>query len=232
MKIALHRSLGSDFGPTDAGPERLDAIAARAVAEEGRAGCTLEPQIGGARIEIWGALPLTWCGNLALHCHAASVNVVELDARRLARGRWAVSGLLAACSADARIAARDFLAMARHRPALVPSQPRIRIGGFELGEAKQGVAPLRVRAQDRLGLLAGLCDAIVSCGLRPRELWIRTRAGWAEDWILLESALGTAPLEASIDALSRSLRQAIQPAAPPSRDPLVVGAGRAGPRRA
>ncbi|MHA7838365.1 MAG: hypothetical protein ACX98W_13000 [bacterium] len=198
--------MAASFGPADAGPETLAAVVERAAIRERAAGCESESEGGRTRVHLWGVLPFSWCGHLALHCHAAGVSILEVDARHVERGRWIASILLESHSPEARVSSRDFLAMARHRPGLVPMQPRIESLSFDLGEAeREPVARLRLRARDRLGLLAGVLQGILSCDLRPRELWIRTCEGWAEDWIVLESLAGTAPLPEALDALRRRL---------------------------
>lgn len=209
------------FGPADAGPTTLAAVVERAARRKREAGCETQSEPGGTRVHLWGILPFSWCGHLALHCHVARVNILDVDARHRGHGHWIASLLLEAASPESQIGSRDFLAMARHRPALVPSQPRIELESFDLAGVRAGAAPsggsgsgdeesepfaqLRVRARDRLGLLAGVFQAIQACELRPRELWIRTRDGWAEDWIVLESLAGTAPSVAALEALEQWL---------------------------
>ena len=207
----IHRGvelLTASFGPAGAGPTTLAAVVERAASRNQPAGFEIQSEQEGTRVHLWGGLPFSWCGHLTLHCHAAQVNILEIDARHLAHGRWIASLLLEAGSSESQIGSRNFLAMARHRPALVPVQPRLELESLDLavGDGENdSVARLRLRARDRMGLLASLFHAIQASGLRPRELWIRTRDGWAEDWIVLESLAGTAPAVPALEALGRWL---------------------------
>jgi UTP:GlnB (protein PII) uridylyltransferase len=100
----------------------------------------------------------------------------------------------------------DFVTMSRHRPGLARSPGPALLDEFQLTPSEaNGCALLHLRAPDRIGLLAGVLDAILRSDLRPRRLSVRTRNGRAEDWLELESAAAAAPTTDSLDALRAQL---------------------------
>ena len=135
------------------------------------------------------------------------MSIVEVDACHLGRARWAASLLVEPAEEGAALRALDFLAMARHRPGLVPLPDGLELASFQLdGPGSDGCARLRVSAPDRLGLLASLLGQVVASGLRPRELCVRTPDGRAEDWLTLEGEAGTPPGPQALAALEAALR--------------------------
>lgn len=194
-------------GGSDGGAAHLAPVIAHAHSARSRTGCEVESDGSRTRVRLWGALPFTWCGNLSLHCHGAGVSIVEADARHLGSARWAASVLVEPAGEGRSLHGLDFLAMARHRPALVPLAPRLERARFRLDPPSEDrCARLCLSAPDRLGLLAALLEAIVASGLRPRALTVRTRDGQAQDCFELEAAAGTRPTERSLADLEVRLR--------------------------
>jgi hypothetical protein len=192
-----------DFGPSDGGVLTLASVVERARDARDRTGCDVQTEGARARVRLWGALPFTWCGNLSLHCHGASVSILEVDARHLGNARWAASLLVESLSSAKAVRALDFVAMARRRPSLAPLPPTFGVDHFRLVPPdEQGVVRVYLTAPDRLGLLAAILETIVACGLRPRELSVRTRAGRAEDWLALEAQVGSRPSASALAALA------------------------------
>ncbi len=200
--------LSATAWPADGSALTLRSVVERATDPGCRSGWATQMEGARVRLQLWGPLPFDWSGNLSLHGHAAGLSVVDLDARHLGGARWAGSALLEALSTETDIRSLDLLAMARHRPAWIPANPPQRLEVFEtLPAASDGALRVFVGAPDRLGLLARIVEAVLSCGLRPRELCVRTRDGRAGDWLTLEARAGGEPdpdavrrLRASLDA--------------------------------
>ncbi len=198
--------MSAHFGPSDGGVLTLASVVERASNPASRTGCDVQMEGMRSRVRLWGALPFDWCGNLSLHCHAAGVNIVEVDARHLGSARWAASLLVEPVADGARVRSLDIQAMARHRPSRVLAEPAIQLDTFELTPAGQRAAVgLRLTAADRLGLLASVLAAVLDSGLRPREISVRTRSGRAEDWLSLEGQSGAAPSAKQLANLSLRL---------------------------
>jgi hypothetical protein len=189
------------FGPADGGVLTLDSLLDRA-SNNPPSGCDVMREGRRTRVRLWGSLPFEWCGNLSLHCRAASVNILDVDARHLGTSRWVASLLVEPKDGAGILESSDFVTMSRHRPGLARSPGPALLDEFQLTPSEaNGCALLHLRAPDRIGLLAGVLDAIVRSGLRPRRLSVRTRNGRAEDWLELESAAAAAPTTVSLDAL-------------------------------
>jgi len=204
------------FGPSDGSSRVLRGVVRHAQESGTLSGC--ESQIEGrrARVRLWGHLPAEWCGNLSLHCYATGVSIFDADARRLPGGIWAACLLIDAPGLDleapgSSYPACDYLAMARHRPALAPGRSGIELESYRLDRRPgDGGLLLHIRSVDRLGLLAGLFRRILDCGLRPYEITVRTRAGRAEDWIVLEGLGGKPADEDAQETLREEFESALE----------------------
>ena len=207
-----------DFDRHEASDARLAPVLAHAKDPTRRTGCHVKRDGSRARVRLWGALPFEWCGNLSLQCLAARVSIVEADARHVGKARWAASLVISPAGEGASVDGLDFLAMARRRPGLVPLPDHLEPASFRLEPPRpDGSASLFVSAPDRLGLLANLLSQVLACGLRPRELRVRTPEGRAEDWFALEGDAGQPPSPRALALLEAALGSA----APVPRPPYI-----------
>lgn len=200
-----------NFSTSEVAALRLASVIHSARDPSARTGCDVRRVGRSARVRLWGALPFTWSANLALHCHGARISILEADAMHMGRARWAATLLVEGVGLEQGVSSCgvDFLAMARHRPLLVPRSDNLASGSFRLEPpAEDGAARLFISVPDRLGLLAGLLARFLACGLRPREICARTRGGRAEDWFALERQGGTPPATEDMAALAAGLRSA------------------------
>jgi len=71
----------------DASVQAIDCLFERARRERAP-GFDCVPDGALWRLRIWGFLPRDWCGNLALHCFAAGLDVRNGEARLVEPNRW------------------------------------------------------------------------------------------------------------------------------------------------
>lgn len=159
-------------------------------------------------LRIWGFLPRDWCGNLALHCFAAGLDIRHGEARRLEPNRWVGSFLLGS-STERGAAGIDFLRMARHRPSLAGRHHDIALESFAVVRPASSDEPVvvSVRAPDRLGSLAQVLDCFAVCGLVLERLSVQTVGEVACDRFWLRSPDTDPRLVTTIERLEAELRE-------------------------
>lgn len=153
-------------------------------------------------LELWGALPVGWAGNLAQNCAVARMSVREGEAVRLAPGRWA--GVFRLAPDATAVAARqfDFAAMSLRRPR--GFGPR---GDARLDKAALEIDPRSVQvvavveAEDRLGLLGFVLAEFASLGLFPDRLSVHTRGSRVRDRFVLTGVGGSPPSARAVRSL-------------------------------
>jgi len=163
------------------------------------------------RLELWGALPVGWAGNLSLHCYAVGLGIEEGEARRVDAGRWAAAFRLRA-EKEATPEGQDFLHMATRRPRMAIAASDVALLEARVRPGPGGeVLEVVVRAPDRLGLLAWLLGRFALFGLHPTGLSVRTVRGEAEDRFRLAGVGGEPPSRAAATALERALAERVRP---------------------
>lgn len=139
------------------------------------------------RASLWGALPRSWEGNLALHFFALGYSIRCGDAMRVSGDHWAARFDVVAVHEERDSPSGDLLAMARRVPRLVPPLPEPQV---EVSFAHSSEAPGRVyahvRGRDSIGLLAVLVRRFETRGLTPRRFSLRSAGGEVRDWFWLE----------------------------------------------
>ena len=159
------------------------------------------------RLRMWGFLPRDWCGNLALHCFAAGLDVRSGEARRVEPNRWVGCFLLASSSGHGA-SGIDFLRMARHRPSLAGRHHDIALESFLVvrpASAGESVV-VSVRALDRLGFLGQVLDCFAACGLLLERLSVQTVGAVACDRFWLRGPADDR-MELAIERLEAELRE-------------------------
>ena len=143
------------------------------------------------RLNLWGALPPAWAGNLALHCFASGLEIVTGDARRNRGSFWVATFLLQATEPSTPVRGRDFLQMARRAPRAVPSlpEPQVEID-IRRSERTQSVYA-HVHGRDSIGLLGEVLRRFGKLGLQPRQFTLHTHDAEVRDWFWLEPADAT-----------------------------------------
>jgi hypothetical protein len=139
------------------------------------------------RVRLWGILPASWPGSLALHASVLRIEVVSCDAARIGAAQWAAALLLRGADPRTRLRGYDFLQMARRVPRLLTGLPE---PDFEIAVDKtfedSSVVVAHVTGRDAFGLRAATLRRIETLSLRPRELSLRTIDGQVDDRFWLE----------------------------------------------
>jgi len=140
---------------------------------------------GRHRLQLYGALPRAWAGNLGLQCFASRIDIESADAMRISSNRWAASFVLNLAGADASAVRSDFMMMARREPRIVPvlADPDIEVA---VVEDQSGSVLASVTGKDSTGLLAEVLRRFESFGLSPRRFSLRSEAGLVNDWFWLD----------------------------------------------
>lgn len=167
---------------------RTDDLAA--VVEESRAGGSgfrHRVEDDGHRLELWGALPRSWAGNLALHAFARQLSIDSADAVETSPRRWAARFHVAQSDAFGQPLEGDFMQMARRPPRFIPALPVSEVVidiSQPLDESGRVIA--WVHGQDSIGLLAQLLERFDSLGLEPSRFALRTAHGQVRDcfWLV------------------------------------------------
>jgi len=187
--------------------------ALRVVSEETGSGVTagqssgmrvLTTALGSYGVELWGAMPVGWLCNFTRGATRSGLDIARGSARRDARGIWFARFELHSQSGDAQDI--DYLALGREKAPDVPLPPLL-IEAFTLEREadRPGALALRVRAHDRVGLLASLLDHVAGFVLFPEQILIETLRGEAHDVLWLSSVGGEAPPTSLETALQSSL---------------------------
>jgi hypothetical protein len=163
----------------------------------------------GFRLEIWGAFPPDWCGNLSLQCYAARLSVVSGEARRVRASHWAGRFLLRTAGGESP-QSLDFVRMAQRRPQAMLAPGEMAIDALRIERAGDGAgAEVRLAAPDRLGFLAYVLDRFAFCGLHPHALALHTSpAGRVDDWFRVFGVGGTPPSDRALATLESVLAPA------------------------
>lgn len=147
------------------------------------------------QVELWGALPPAWAGNLSLHCFASGLDIESADAVQALSNRWAARFVMRRTRDRSAHAGADFLAMARRAPRAVPQlpEPRIDVRIVRSREVPGGVFA-EVTGEDSIGLLAELLRRFDAFGLQPRQFALASVGEGVRDWFWLDAggAVGAA----------------------------------------
>jgi hypothetical protein len=172
-------------------------------------------------LELEGAVPTGWIGNLSMGLAEAGISIRSGAARSDSLGRWLARLELCRTPGGKDPASLDLEELAS-RPSGAGFATRIEILEYSLARDLERAALLRldVCGRDRLGFLAALLRRLAFFALFPVELELETEAGRAIDRLWLQSG-GSAPSERVRRALDGHLRALARPTrprpGPPSR---------------
>ncbi len=169
----------------------------------GQASQVVELSRGTARVELTGALPPGWCGNLAGALSKRGVSILRGNAERQGDSWSVVLEVAAEDGTDPR--ELDFAALASEATPEVEGS--LRLESFVLNLPRRGAAvELTVRGPDRRGFLATLLDRLATLGLFPERISVETVHGMASDTFWLQAAGDERPAARSLDSLREFLR--------------------------
>jgi hypothetical protein len=185
----------------------LDDLALHSDSVGSDAGARLIQTHGGHRIELWGAMPIGWLGNFTHALSGLGLNIARGAAQRDDQRRWTaqfeVRGPISTFNQ------LDFLALACQSRG-GRSGFELALLGFQLTRSRErsGTLCLRIRARDRVGLLAALLEYLAGFVLFPEEISIDTFQDEARDTFLLSSVAGQSPPLEIEGSLRSSLEEA------------------------
>ncbi|HEU4430786.1 MAG TPA: hypothetical protein VFT98_18640 [Myxococcota bacterium] len=188
-------------------PVNLEASLAAVIAqarrtEKSEAVCA---RAGGRwQLELWGSLPPTWAGSLALHCSGVGIDIAEGCACRVGPSRWAARFALKAPRGGPELHAFDFLRMARRQPSGAMSSAMPRLDAFEIVRGAAGIE-VSVRGRDEPGFLAGVLQRFALFGMHAERLSVGSEGERAVDWFVVKATGGRDPAPDSVAALRVAL---------------------------
>jgi hypothetical protein len=154
----------------------------------------------GARLEIFGTLPISWLANLSLHCCGAGLNIESGLGCRLSVSRWAARFELSS-SQRHDTPGFDFLRMARRESSGATRAAPPRLERFSLTRQPGGGLSVFVSGFDEPGFLAGVLQRFALFGLHPERFTLGSASGLAVDAFVLKSVGGREASPETIVAL-------------------------------
>jgi UTP:GlnB (protein PII) uridylyltransferase len=138
---------------------------------------------------------------------AATKTAAEASATLETGGQWVAEGRLRVLSSHTRAEDLPYLEWASSPTPRVSVAPALRAYRLEDdADRPGGVLCMVIEADDVLGLLGNLIEAVRALGLWPEELHIDTREGRAHDRFWLTTAQGLGPSQETREALVRWLQ--------------------------
>ncbi len=197
--------------PVDLEVSLAPVIAQARLSEKTEAVCTRAGERW--QLELWGSLPPSWAGSLALHCAGVGIDIVEGSGCRIEAARWAARFVLSPGRGhatpgrgDAELHAFDFLRMARRRPSGAMHAALPRLESFEIVRLPgSGGFEVSVRGFDEPGFLAGVLERFALFGLHADRFIVGSEGELAADWFVLRTTGGRMPSPDSVAALRSAL---------------------------
>jgi len=156
------------------------------------------------QLELWGSLPPTWVGSLALHCSGVGIDIAEGRGCRVGVSRWAARFVLKAPRGGPELHAFDFLRMARRRPSGAMTSVMPRLDAFEIVRGAAGIE-VSVRGRDEPGFLAGVLQRFALFGMHADRFSVGSEGERAVDWFVVKAVGGRDPAPDSVAALRSAL---------------------------
>lgn len=173
-------------------------------------------------VELEGAVPTGWLGNLSMGLAEAGISIRSGAARADPLGHWLARLELCRTPGGKDPGSLDLEELA-NRPSGAGFTTRIEIFEYALtrDSDRDALLHLHVCGRDRLGFLAALLRRLAFFALFPVELELETRGERAIDRLWLQSG-GSAPSERvrrALDGHLRALSHPLRPRADPSGRP-------------
>jgi hypothetical protein len=160
------------------------------------------------QLELWGSLPPTWAGSLALHCSGVGIDIAEGRGCRVGALRWAARFALKPPRGGPELHAFDFLRMARRRPSGAMNSALPRLDTFEIVRSTAGIE-VSVRGRDEPGFLAGVLQRFALFGMHADRFVVGSEGERASDWFLVKAIGGRDPAPDSVAALRAALKACV-----------------------